>query len=113
MTRLLLPWILGALTVVILLASMAFLVLGLGTPLPESAFGFRGWGLVLASAFLVAGVLIATRVPTNPIGWVLMASGLGTAVQEFAMQYAHYGLLDTPDAVSGRLPVATAWVNTP
>jgi signal transduction histidine kinase len=115
MSRSRLPWILGALTVVILSASMAFLVLGLGTPLPESAFGFRGWGLVLASAFLVAGVLIATRVPTNPIGWVLMASGLGTAVQEFAMQYAHYGLLDTPDAVSGADVAAwiTEWIWIP
>jgi signal transduction histidine kinase len=114
-TRARLPWILGALTVVILLVSILFLVLGLDTPLPESAFGFRGWGLVLGSAFLVAGVLIATRVPANPIGWVLVASGLVTAVQEFGQQYAQYGLLDSPGAVAGADVAAwiTEWIWIP
>ena len=110
-----LPWILGALTVVTLLASIPFLVLGLDTPLPETAFGFRGWGLVLGSALLVAGVLIATRVPANPIGWILVASGLGTAVQESGQQYAHYGLLDSPGAVTGADFAAwiTEWIWIP
>ena len=110
-----LPWILGALTVVTLVASIPFLVLGLDTPLPETAFGFRGWGLVLGSALLVAGVLIATRVPANPIGWILVASGLGTAVQEFGQQYAHYGLLDSPGAVTGADFAAwiTEWIWIP
>ncbi len=110
-----LPWILGALTMVTLLASIPFLVLGLDTPLPETAFGFRGWGLVLGSALLVAGVLIATRVPANPIGWILVASGLGTAVQEFGQQYAHYGLLDSPGAVTGADFAAwiTEWIWIP
>jgi hypothetical protein len=56
-----LPWLLAALTVAILVASIPFLILAFGTPLPESAFGFRGWGLFLASAFLVAGQGIADR----------------------------------------------------
>lgn len=74
-TRSPLPRILGALTVVTLLASIPFLVLGLDTPLPETAFGFRGWELVLGSAFLLAGVLIAMRVPANPIADRLAALG--------------------------------------
>ena len=110
-----LAWFLAGLTVAILLASIPFLVLGFGTPLPESAFGFRGWGLLLGSAFVVAGVLIASRVPSNPIGWVLLASGMGTAVQEFALQYAHYGLLDTPGAVPSADVAAwiTEWIWIP
>ena len=114
-TRSRLPWILGAVTVVILMASIPFLVLGLDTPLPESAFGFRGWGLILGTAFLVAGLLIATRVPSNPIGWVLVASGLVTAVQEFGQQYAQYGLVDSPGSVGGADLAAwsTEWVWIP
>ena len=46
--------------------------------------------------------------PANPIGWILVASGLGTAVQEFAQQYAHHGLLDSPGAVAGA--DVTAWI---
>ena len=35
----------------ILVAASVLLVLGIGTPLPEASFGFKGWGLILASAF--------------------------------------------------------------
>ena len=103
-----LAWSLAGLIVLILLAAFVFLILGLGTPLPESAFGFKGWGLILGSAFAVAGVLIASRVPSNPIGWVLLAAGVGTAVQEFAQQYSQYGLYHAPGSVP-RADVA-AWV---
>jgi signal transduction histidine kinase len=101
-------WSLWACTLAILVVALVFLIFGLGTPPPEESFGFRGWGLILASAFAVAGVLIASRVPSNPIGWVLLAAGVGTAVQEFAQQYSQYGLYHAPGAV----PAAdiAAWV---
>ena len=41
----------SALIAAILLAALVLLILGLGTPLPEASFGFKGWGLILASAF--------------------------------------------------------------
>jgi signal transduction histidine kinase len=96
------------LTAAILLVAAVFLVLGLGTPLPESAFAFKGWGLILGSAFAVAGLLIASRVPSNPIGWVLLVAGVGTAVQELAQEYSQYGLYHAP----GEVPSAdvAAWV---
>jgi signal transduction histidine kinase len=103
-----LAWSIAGLTVVIMLPALVFLILGLGTPLPESAFGFKGWGLILASAFAVAGVLIASRVPSNPIGWVLLVAAVGTAVQEFAQQYSQYGLYHAPGAVP-RADIA-AWI---
>jgi signal transduction histidine kinase len=110
-----LPWLLAALTVAILVGSIPFLILAFGTPLPESAFGFRGWGLFLASAFLVAGVLIASRVASNPIGWVLLAAGVATAVQEFAQQYSQYGLYDSRGAVPAADVAAwiTEWIWIP
>ncbi len=65
--------------------------------------------MILASAFGVAGILIATRVPSNPIGWILLAAGIGTAFQELATHYAQYGLYVEP----GSLPGAdvAAWIN--
>ena len=103
-----LAWLLVTAIAALLAVAIAFLVLGIGTPLPEESFGFKGWGVLLAGALAVAGFLIASRVPSNPIGWLLLASGVGTAVQELGQQYANYGLFTSP----GALPAADlgAWI---
>ena len=103
-----LPWVLAGLILAIVLVGLVFLIMGLGTPQPATAFAFRGYGFPLAVVFAAAGVLVATRVPANPIGWLLLAAGAGTAIQELAQQYAIYGLLDSP----GALPDAAvaAWI---
>jgi signal transduction histidine kinase len=103
-----LPWVLAGLILSIVLAGLVFLILGWSTPQPASAFAFRGYGLPLAIVFAAAGVLVASRVPVNPIGWLLLAAGAGTAIQELAQQYAIYGLLDSPGSVP-RADVA-AWI---
>jgi signal transduction histidine kinase len=99
----------------ILVAAVVLLVLGLGTPLPDAAFGFKGWGVILASAFGVAGILIATRVPSNPIGWLLLVAGAGTAVQELAVHYAQVGLYVEPGSLPGADVAAwiTEWIWIP
>jgi signal transduction histidine kinase len=94
-----LSWILAGLVLAIVLAGLVFLILGWSTPQPATAFAFRGYGLPLAIVFAAAGVLVASRVPANPIGWLLLAAGAGTAIQELAQQYAIYGLLDSPGSV--------------
>jgi len=102
-----LPWVLTGLILAIVLAGLVFLFLGWSTPQPATSFAFRGYGLPLAIVFAAAGVLVASRVPANPIGWLLLAAGAGTAIQELAQQYAIYGLLDSPGSVP-RADVA-AW----
>jgi len=92
----------------ILGTAAVFLILALDTPLPAETFGFRGWGLILASAFAGAGFLVATRVPANPIGWLLLATGIGIAVQELAAQYSNYGAYDSPGSVPG--VAFAAWI---
>jgi signal transduction histidine kinase len=100
--------LLVAVIAALLAVAVVLLVLGIGTPLPPASFGFKGWGILLAGALAIAGFLVATRVPSNPIGWLLLASGVGTAVQELAQQYANYGLFASP----GALPAAdvAAWI---
>ncbi|HET9672857.1 MAG TPA: hypothetical protein VFQ40_08435 [Actinomycetota bacterium] len=95
-------------TVALLIGASVFLILSFDTPLPGDTFGFRGWGLLLGAALGTAGLLIAERVPSNPIGWLLLASSVGVAAQEFATQYGNYGIYDSPGAV----PAAdvAAWV---
>jgi signal transduction histidine kinase len=101
-------WILAGTIAALLGASLVFLVLAFDTPMPKGIFGFRGWGIILATAFGAAGLLIATRVPSNPIGWILLVAGIGTALQELAVQYSLYGIYDTPGAVP-RADIA-AWI---
>jgi hypothetical protein len=83
------------------LAGSVFLVLGRSTPQSATVFAFRGYGFPLAIVFAAAGLLVASRVPTNPIGWLLIVAGAGTAIQELAQEYAIYGLLDSPGSVPG------------
>ena len=103
-----LAWLLVTVIAALLAVAIAFLVLGIGTPLPDESFGFKGWGVLLAGVLAIAGFLIASRVPSNAIGWLLLASGVGTAVQELGQQYANYGLFTSP----GALPAADvgAWI---
>ena len=103
-----LAWALAGVIVVLLGAALVFFVLAFDTPMPAALFGFRGWGLILGLAFGGAGLLVATRVPSNPIGWILLVAGIGTALQEMAIQYLLYGLYDTPGAVPR--PDVAAWI---
>jgi hypothetical protein len=59
---------------------------------------------VLSSA--VVGAVVASRRPSNPIGWFFLGSALCFALQEFTLEYAVYGLLTRP----GTLPLAQVMV---
>jgi signal transduction histidine kinase len=100
--------LLVAVIAALLAGAIILLVLGIGTPLPEATFGFKGWGVLLAGTLAIAGFLISSRVPSNAIGWLLLAAGVGAALQELAQQYANYGLFSSP----GALPAAdvAAWI---
>jgi signal transduction histidine kinase len=64
-----------------------------------------GWGLYvfpLAVAMSTGvGVVLATRLSRNPIGWLLLANGLVLAVAGFAEGYAAYGTRDDGDLLTG------------
>jgi signal transduction histidine kinase len=110
-----LAWTLVALIAALVAPAIVLLILAFGTPLPAASFGFRGWGVPLAVALATAGFLIASRVPTNRIGWLLLIAGVGTAVQELAQQYANYGLFTSPGALPGADVAAwvTEWIWIP
>jgi hypothetical protein len=64
---------------------------------------------VLLLAFPTVGALIASRLPTNPIGWLFCGFGLLHAVQRFAGAYAHYALLENFAFPGGKY---VAWFST-
>jgi signal transduction histidine kinase len=49
---------------------------------------------VLSLAFPTVGALIASRLPTNPIGWIFCGIGLLHIGQRFTTAYADYALLE-------------------
>ena len=49
-------------------------------------------GLV-SLAYPTVGGLIASRLPTNPIGWIFCGAGLLYEIQRFSISYADYALL--------------------
>ena len=107
----------GAFGVVLLcyLTGMVLSVLNLTrAAAPETAGVLSEMALYTAMlTFPTAGVLIATRQPHNPIGWILLAIGL---VWQFPSEaYVRFGLLTAPGAVPAPLEVAaaTAWAWVP
>ena len=51
---------------------------------------------LLSLACPTVGALIASRFPTNPIGWIFCGAGLLYEVQRFTIAYADYALLTPP-----------------
>jgi signal transduction histidine kinase len=49
-----------------------------------------------AATFIVLGALVASRLPKNPVGWILWAGGLGTTVQLLMTEYAWTALRTGP-----------------
>ncbi len=48
---------------------------------------------LLSLAYPTVGALIASRLPTNPIGWIFCGAGLLYETQRFTIAYADYALL--------------------
>jgi len=104
----------GSVAVYVTLTAVG-LALQLGAPkqdLPgdeESLALDVAFGLVLL-VFTLVGALIASRRPRHPVGWLLLATGLISALSDFAAGYARQALLTDPDS----LPVGEwfAWLSS-
>ena len=107
-----LPWALAGVSLALTAAAAVLLLLSRSTPPPTGTFGFRGFAILLALAFTAVGPLIAARRPGNPIGWLLLAAGLASAIQAFTAEYAIYAVLAHPRSLPAGRYVAwvQAWV---
>jgi hypothetical protein len=57
--------------------------------------------LAVALDFTLVGALVASRRPTNPIGWISLAAGLALVLFNTAGEYAIYALLSQPASLPG------------
>ncbi len=82
-----------------LVGGTALVALGWPIPLSVADWGFPGFQGVAAVIFTLSGLPIARRRPDNPIGWLMLAGALLSALQFLGHYYAVYGLLSHPGAV--------------
>jgi hypothetical protein len=108
-----LAWSLSVFSIALLSASAVLLVLNRPTRVVESA---GVWGtanvpfifLAVALDFTLVGALVASRRPTNPIGWVSLAAGIALALFSTAGEYAIYAFVSQPGSLHGAM--VAAWL---
>jgi hypothetical protein len=104
-----LAWSLAALSVAMFLADVALYLVTLPVKLPSS-WGTGGLSVPLYAMlpflpFPLVGALIASRRPSNPIGWICLAVGLLWMLNLLTSSYVVYGLRV---AVLGSVPYPAA-----
>jgi hypothetical protein len=104
-------WSLWAVVVVLTILAMILVVVTRSVPRGP----YDQWQLIWLRlsgdlAFTTVGLIIASRRPANPLGWLLLSFGLSLSANEFLRAYAEYTLFYQP----GTLPagLAIAWVST-
>jgi hypothetical protein len=105
-------WSLWAVCVALIaLALLLQLLTGFFFPYPEErpGFGFALLTGVLSLAYPTVGALIASRLPSNPIGWFFCSLGLLYAAQRVFISYADYALNENLALPGGEY---VAWVAT-
>ena len=76
-------------------AGIVLFVLNRSTPLPDR-WGFWGFQSLVNIPVVTVGALIARRRTKNPIGWLLMASGLFGILTGFGEEYGAFAILTRP-----------------
>src|SRR5215208_5252299 len=95
-----LAWSVCAFSLVLTALGLVFLALNRshsGTPVFE--FAFRS--TVIVASCSTVGVLIASRRPSHPIGWIFSAVGLLSGGHLFCGEYAIYALVAEHGALPG------------
>ena len=102
-----LAWSVCALSLVLTALGLLFLALNRSHPgTPVFEFAFRS--VVIVASCSAVGVLIASRRPAHPIGWLFSAVGLLSGMHLFCGEYAIYAL----EMEGGALPGGrvSAWM---
>src|SRR5918998_153489 len=102
-----LAWSLCAVSLASTALAVLLLVRNLSSPNPH-VFGFWVQGIVIPVTCSTVGVIIASRRPHHPIGWLFCVVGLLAGVNHLCAEYAIYALLSQPDSLPGGR--AAAWV---
>lgn len=101
-----LPWVIWSLTVVLLGVSAS---LGIRNGSLSNDPAFAVLAIVMMVGNVSVGAFVASRVPTNPTGWLLMTIGIGFLIGIGTSEYAVYALYTNPGGLPH--PNAAAWIS--
>src|SRR5688572_544296 len=101
-----LAWTLLGLTIAAASTSWVFIYLS-RSALVRDVIGFRGFDAVLAVVFATVGAVVASKRPSNPVGWLLLAFGAGNGPVALLQQYAFFGGIGRADPLWGS--TVAAW----
>jgi signal transduction histidine kinase len=107
-----LAWTLGVVAIALSLAYIVFLFLGRGAELPQDtdAWSFRSvFDAVVNLGVPVIGIVVASRRPSNPLGWLFVVAGLVLALTGFSRAWALYAIYVDPGSLPA--PLAAAWLS--
>jgi hypothetical protein len=82
------------------------LALNWSEPAPDR-FGFRGFQAIFVIVFSVVGALIASSRARNPIGWILLATGIVSGIQLLGDEYSIHALREPSAPLPGA--AVAAW----
>jgi len=111
-TARLMAWSIGILSIALMIAGLIIMFVDRHVVLPEVSDSWT-FSSVLDVTVNIAvpaiGLVIASRRRENPLGWLLLAAGLGLGVVSFSRAYAVHALVADP----GSLPAgrAFAWLS--
>jgi hypothetical protein len=97
-----LSWVVWGLTILLLAGALTIAIRN--GSLSEDPF-FAVLAIVMMVGYVSIGTLVASRLPSSPIGWLMLATGTGFLVSVSTSDYAIYTLYTTRGACrSGRSP---------
>lgn len=105
MTHRRLPWVIWAVAVVMLPVALYFTVRN--GSFTDDWF-FISTAVVMMIGYVSVGALVASRVPANPVGWLLMTTGVAFLSGAFVEEYSTYALYTQPDGLP--FGIAAAWL---
>ena len=102
-----LSWVLWGLTIVLLAGGLTLAIRN-GSLSEDPTFAVFAVAMMFGYASL--GALVASRLPTSPIGWLMLAIGIGFLISFSSSDYADYAIYTDP----GGLPFASfaVWLQT-
>jgi len=110
-----LAWSVGILSAVLVVGTLVLMYGSRHAALPDTVSAYR-WDFsrafveVVPIGLLVIGIVLASKRPENPIGWLLLAVGLMNGLEDFGVSYGIRALIVAP----GSLPAgrALAWMGS-
>jgi hypothetical protein len=97
------------------LTALSLLLLALNLSHPDVHVPYWVENTFVTGSLSIIGAIIASRLPTNPLGWLFCAAACIAAVAHLSIEYAIYALVARPDSLPAGEALAwlASWVWVP